>query len=390
MLVNKESNLQSNSDKSSVEKCGTINSILFVTYHFPPEVGGIQTRIGKYVEYLTKKNFNVTVFFMRSGVHGVAKYKYRGADVFLANGSSSNLLNNARILTTLAISKRVDVIHVFTGSSTLLGAYCIALGKLCKAKTFISFFAPGNFDFSQLLPKTLFEFSATMTTGISTNSSDTRSHLPARFRKKTRILLGGAEPQRSGGNFTAKSDGPIILFAGRIVRRKGVDDLLEAFTAVKKKVPNAELVFVGDGQHRKELERRVNLLGLKDSVEFTGMLQGEELQKQYSRCAVAVLTSKFVSEDPGSEGLGLTLIEASMHHKPLVGTYHGGIPEVISDGVNGFLVPPENVSSISDALLRILENCELAKKMGDAAYQIAIEKFSWNAATERLLDSYRS
>ena len=103
---------------------------------------------------------------------------------------------------------------------------------------------------------------------------------------------------------------------------------------------------------------------------------------------MVVLASKRVEDDPATEALGLVLLEASMHGKPLVGTIIGGIPEIIKDGVNGFLVPQRESPKLAEAICKLLSDRQLAKKMGDNALQIALRDFTWDASTERLLQCY--
>ena len=191
----------------------------------------------------------------------------------------------------------------------------------------------------------------------------------------------------SGALCPSSSNGKEVLFVGRLARRKGVDDLLESFRMIERSLPAASLVIVGDGPERGKLEVRARELGLQ-TVEFRGALFGDALQREYSQCSVCVLPSKKVPEDPATEGLGLTLIEASMHAKPLIGTNHGGIPEIIREGCNGLLVPEGSPRKLADAIFRILSDEKMASAMGRKAFEIANSNFGWKAATERLLESY--
>jgi glycosyltransferase involved in cell wall biosynthesis len=86
--------------------------------------------------------------------------------------------------------------------------------------------------------------------------------------------------------------------------------------------------------------------------------------------------------------LGLTLIEASMHAKPLIGTRHGGIPEIVKQGENGFLVPPGDPASLAEAMEEILAHKDQAREMGKRAFQMAKSRFNWERATDVLLETY--
>jgi glycosyltransferase involved in cell wall biosynthesis len=123
-------------------------------------------------------------------------------------------------------------------------------------------------------------------------------------------------------------------------------------------------------------------------VEFKGTLTGPRLDQEYERSTIFVLPSKDVASDPANEGLGLALIEASMHAKPLIGTLHGGIPEIVRQGENGLLVPPGDPKALARAMATILTDPEAARSMGAAALQRAMSRFSWDRATDVLLESY--
>jgi glycosyltransferase involved in cell wall biosynthesis len=175
------------------------------------------------------------------------------------------------------------------------------------------------------------------------------------------------------------------------VKSKGVDDLLLAYKTVKSSISSAKLVIVGDGPENDNLVRMSNELGLNpEDVQFKGTLRGQALYQEYDHSSVVVLPSKRVQDDPATETFGLTLVEALMHAKPIVGTKLGGIPEIVEPGVNGLLVPENRPDELAEALRRLLLDENLAQTLGRNALKTALRKFSWNAATDRLLASYVS
>ena len=361
-----------------------VRSVVILTHHFPPEVGGIQTRISKYIETLNKRGIRVTVLV--AGRNPKLPVSFADASVASCPGGIKHLPRNAILVTRSAVATRADVVHVFTGASTLLGLYALVVARTIGAKSVVSFFGREDFDLSQL-PRILLRLSTSLAEVIDVNSTATRSLLPEEARTKVHVLLGGAEESRAvPSEGTAAT--PVLLFVGRLIGRKGIDDLLRAFAIVKPSFPEARLTIVGDGPQRADLVRLTGELHLLDSVDFRGTLRGYELDKAYSQCTALILPSKDVATDTANEGLGLTLIEASMHGKPLIGTRHGGIPEVVKDGENGFLVPPGNPSSLADAIRNLLGNEGLARRMGERALQMARSRFTWERATDVLLESY--
>ena len=305
--------------------------------------------------------------------------------VYCEGGARFLPQNSIRILQAVS-SSTVDAVHVVTGSSTLLGSVTVIAGRIFRLPTSISFFGREDFQSTNLLGKVIRLLSEVMATSISTNSKATMGLLPRRLWRKTYVLLGGSEALDSE-RVDGKTRGS-VLFVGRLVKRKGVDDLLRAFVFVSSQVRGERLVVVGDGPERESLGMLARELGLGEAVVFRGALSGSDLGREYASCDLCVLPSKLVFDDPANEGLGLALIEASMYGKPLVGTMHGGIPEVVRDGVNGYLVHENSPKELAAAIIKILQDGELSRRLGGGALRIARTEFTWDAATERLLNSY--
>lgn len=371
-----------------------VSSILFVTFHFPPEVGGIQTRITNYLAELSRRGIMSTVIIVESPIRG-AKGPVSELPPFISpnkvklvrceGGTRGLFLTAAKVLNLIGSGKS-DVIHVFTGSTTVIGVFTLLTGRLLGHPTSMSIFGKEDLSQTTRLGGILLVLAGTFATTISTNSVSTGTLLPSNFRRKSRVLLGGYSPLETKGDIA--SERKSVLFVGRLVKRKGVDDLLKAFKVVKAMVPETTLTIVGDGPERRSLSELASTLGLAGSVEFKGTLVGSPLAREYQRCSLCVLPSKLVADDTATEGLGLALVEASMYGKPLVGTDHGGITEVIRNGENGIVVPQGNPERLSQALLRLLTDDALAQKMGEASLKIAKSQFTLEAATDRLLESY--
>jgi glycosyltransferase involved in cell wall biosynthesis len=286
-----------------------------------------------------------------------------------------------------SISKHVDVIHVVTGTSTMVGAFAIVMGRTMGLPSVISFFGKEQFEFATPVHRWLFKITISLATSIGVNTPYTGASIPSKFQHKVHLLLGGAEEWKYRPSSQNQQDRR-ILFVGRLVNTKGVDDLIKALQIIQQKRSGVRLVLVGDGPERTNLVQLAAALGVNSRVEFTGTLTGPSLQNEYEKSDVVVLPSKYIKGEASSETLGLTLIEASMHSKPLVGTSHGGIPEIVKDGQNGFLVPADNPQALADALVRLLSDDRLRQLMGAEALRIARTKFTWDAATERLLQTY--
>jgi glycosyltransferase involved in cell wall biosynthesis len=162
-----------------------------------------------------------------------------------------------------------------------------------------------------------------------------------------------------------------ILFLGRLGQRKGSYDLLNAASKVAIKRPDLRLFLGGDGELNRVRETALEL-GISDKVELLGWVRGEEKERLLASAAVYVLPSY-------NEGLPMSVLEAMAAGLPILSTPVGGIPEAVTDGVEGFLVNPGDVRALADALDRLLGDPELARGMGVAARRKVERAFSADA-----------
>jgi phosphatidylinositol alpha-1,6-mannosyltransferase len=155
-------------------------------------------------------------------------------------------------------------------------------------------------------------------------------------------------------------NGRTILTVGRwdpAERYKGADTLIAALPHVLQAVPDTFLVLVGDGEDRPRLEQLAREHGIADHTRFLYGLTQEELFACYAHCDVFALPSS-------GEGFGLVFLEAMAHGKPVIGGAHGGIPDVIEDGMTGLLVPHGDIARLARALELLLADPARAGEMG--------------------------
>jgi glycosyltransferase involved in cell wall biosynthesis len=154
------------------------------------------------------------------------------------------------------------------------------------------------------------------------------------------------------------ADRPVALYIGALESTKGLDVLVRAWSDVVRRVPAARLVIVGRGSQADTLLDQVDAAGLGASVELAGRV--DDLVPVLDSSTLLVLPSR-------SEGLGMVLREAAARARPAVGSRVGGIPEVITDGRTGLLVPAGDAPALADALVAILSDPARAAAMGTAA-----------------------
>jgi glycosyltransferase involved in cell wall biosynthesis len=164
------------------------------------------------------------------------------------------------------------------------------------------------------------------------------------------------------------SDRNLIVYAGQIIRGKGVDVLLESLAKVHV---NFECLIAGEGSHKRFCEGLCRELGLAKRVTFTGYLPPEDLQNCYSEASVAVMSSLW------PEPFGAAGLEAMRYGLPVVAFDAGGIKEWLVHGHNGFLVPRLNRAQFAARIEELLANKGRARQMGIRGRQFAREKFNF-------------
>ncbi|MCG3209573.1 MAG: D-inositol-3-phosphate glycosyltransferase [Anaerolineae bacterium] len=169
----------------------------------------------------------------------------------------------------------------------------------------------------------------------------------------------------------------IILTVARLVEWKGQDIVIRALPQVLQTVPEAVYLVVGNGPHRPQLEQLVAELKLEDHVVFAGFVPDADLIAYYAAAEVMIMTSREIHPGLPIEGFGIAYLEANLAGLPVIGSRMGGAQEAIVDGVTGLLVDPHNEQEVAAAIIRLLQQPELAKIMGRAGQQRAKTEFTW-------------
>jgi glycosyltransferase involved in cell wall biosynthesis len=175
----------------------------------------------------------------------------------------------------------------------------------------------------------------------------------------------------------------IILFVGNLIQYKGPDILVRAASIVVKEIPDMELIFVGSGNMRNELEEFCKKLGVEKHVKFAGFVE-ERLKLLYYKAADIFCLPSIMS----TESFGIVNLEALACGLPIVASAIGGIPDIVKDGVNGLLVPPKNPGALADAITYLLKNEDVRRKMGKKGREM-VKKYSWEEIAGRIEKIYK-
>ncbi len=186
---------------------------------------------------------------------------------------------------------------------------------------------------------------------------------------------------KSEVNALRKKHPRMVLFLGRLVAYKGLPVLLRAMKEV-----DGSLVIAGEGPMESVLLRLAGTLGVENKVTFTGALSFQELKAHYHACSVFVLPSIW-----RNEAFGLAQIEAMACRKPVVNTdLPTGVPWVARDGIEGITVAPNSARELAQAIQKLLDTPDLAKKLGDAGFDRVSTKFNQTITSEKLYSVYRN
>jgi phosphatidylinositol alpha-mannosyltransferase len=185
--------------------------------------------------------------------------------------------------------------------------------------------------------------------------------------------FAGAEPR------TDLPAGRRILWVHRLDAQKGFPVALAAFSRVLVEVPDAVLVVVGEGKDREALG--LLAASARARVELRGAVENEAVPAYHAACEL------FVAPAIGQESFGIALVEAMAAGLPVVATDIPGYREVVTDGVEGYLVPPRDPEAFAAGLSRVLREPELAARMG-AAGRARARAFDWPIVVDRLEELY--
>jgi len=203
-----------------------------------------------------------------------------------------------------------------------------------------------------------------------------------------RIIMNGADLKRFCPGPTTPDDlrryGDRMIFACRqLFPRKGIRFLLRAIATLRGDFPDIQVVIVGDGFERPDLEKLAKDLDIDDCTEFLGWVPNADLPRFYRAAAVSVIPSL-------EEGFGIPAAEAMGCEIPVVASDAGGLPEVVEDGVTGYVVPKGDAGALADALRKLLGSPDLARQMGVAGRQRSLGRFSWELTAEKIEAAYDS
>jgi colanic acid/amylovoran biosynthesis glycosyltransferase len=226
--------------------------------------------------------------------------------------------------------------------------------------------------------------------------------LPMSEKEKRSLIELGCDPKkilvhRMGvdlSKFTfalrqPSDDGRVhLLTVGRLVEKKGIEYAIRAVASVLEEYPHIEYKIAGDGPLRSDLEHLVDALKVGDKVKILGWRPQEEII-ELSRGAHVFLAPSVNSQDGDQEGIPVVLMEALAQGLPVLSTYHSGIPELVQDGVSGFLVPERDVNALAAKLEHLVKHPEIWLEMGQAGRSYVETYYDIDKLNDELVQLYQ-
>jgi glycosyltransferase involved in cell wall biosynthesis len=181
---------------------------------------------------------------------------------------------------------------------------------------------------------------------------------------------------------------PLLLSVGRLVEKKGFDTLVRACRLLQNRGVRFRCLVYGEGPQRAELEALIRDQGLEGVVELPGGILQDDLIEVYRQAALFALPCQ-VLENGDRDGLPNVIVEAMAMEIPVVSTEVSGVPELVEDGVNGFLVPPRSPEPLADAIEKLLRDPSLRRRFAAEGRRRVLEEFDIGRSTRRLLALYQ-
>jgi phosphatidylinositol alpha-1,6-mannosyltransferase len=362
--------------------------ILVITWNYPPRRGGIENLIGGLCAELQKKH-SVQVItthtrLSMSGEKAVFRAPLPGLVPFA-------LYALWRGTVLLARNRRIAVIF---GGSALVAPLALILARLFGRRLVLQTHGLDiiyrSFFYQQLCVRWLkscdhIVANSRYTAQLAQSKGVLQARLTVippgvqleRFNKPT----DAAADKRAWG----VEDRKIILFVGRLAKRKGLKEFVEnSFVKIVRQVPEVCLMIVGNNPteslaHHYDavggIRAAVSTLELENHVHLLGSLSDDQVIKLYQACDLVILPALEMKDDV--EGFGIVALEAAAAGKPVVATRVGGIPDAVEDRKSGAVVEPGDYEGLSKEMVRLLKDPSARSAMGDAGRRRATKQFAW-------------
>ena len=199
---------------------------------------------------------------------------------------------------------------------------------------------------------------------------------------KAEIIPEKLEDIKTHHGFAGKK---VLLYVGRLTKRKGLDIVIKSLPEVIKQIPNLVYAIIGDGPERKRLEKLVDELKLRDHVIFTGAIDIKVVSYYFQLCDAFIMTTR-PSETGDVESWGMVYLEAGVFGKPVIASNVGGVSETVINHETGILLEEASVESVQKAIIELFSDPERMSKFGVQGQKRVNELFTWEKQARKLQD----
>ena len=364
-------------------------TVLVITWNYPPRRGGMENLLYNLCSGLRDKHRVFVITSFAQATHPVEQDTFRAPLSGLIPFAFYALWRGAMVLA------REPQIHIVFGGSGLVTPLALILARLFRRRAVVLTHGLDvihrNFFYQLCCVRWL-----KLCDRVVANSHCTATLAQSKAVAQERIVVipPGIHPERFGVTtdvLATKSrwkiaDKKIILFVGRLARRKGIKEFIEkSLVEIVQEIPETVFLIVGDNPTESlahhdnvvgKINEAVSRLRLQNAVRLLGALSDEEVIKLYHACDVVVLPGREIDGDV--EGFGIVALEAAAAGKPVVATRVGGIQDPIEDGKSGILVDPGDYKGLSKAVMELLRNSAARLSLGQYGCCRVTRESSWD------------
>lgn len=370
--------------------------VLVLTDYFPPHVGGgVEKVVFEISRRLAKMGVDITVVtlntMMAKGfeiLEGIKVYRFR--PIILTETTKAQLAISPLLpLKILEVYKteKPDIIHA--NNRFFFTTICSVILKKIVGKPLVTTLHLGPMSLDRKILNLLIDvYEKTISRWIITNSDKIIAVSNAVMKhalklgashKKIKVIPNGVDLKEFGLREFKKTESKKIIFVGRLFPNKGIQYLVEAAPIILARHPDVEFIIIGKGPMETELKKLIGRLNVEHAFRFLGIVPSvPEIMRE---CDIFVRPSL-------TEGMPLTILEAMACGLPIIASKIPGTSEVVKDGETGILIKPGDVKQLSDAVIKLIEDENYAKRIRVRAYEFIRNHYSWDRIAEEYLKIY--
>jgi len=383
--------------------------VLFPNSYPPYPLGGLEIAVQKLAEHLAMRGCAVMVVTGSSGWLPSKQLDSDGVSVHrVPLGLPSIVIRHGfrRLMTSLAHT----VLRVFSAPLSLLyllwlirafrpdvvnlhyiarnALFCLAAKRLLNFKLLVSIHGMDVNSYANrlLLMRWVTRRALEVADMVLSNSASLlkdAERISASVIGKSMVVGNGVDmAEFVSSPRSERPDERYVLCVARLVLKKGIDVLIEAFKTVHHRSRGLTLLIAGDGPEHQKCAALVEESGLGGVVELLGRVESSQIPSLLAGCELFVLPSR-------QEPFGIAILEAMASRKAVIASRVGGVPEIIRHMENGLLVDAESPQELARAVVLLLQDNELRDSLAQAGYETVRSRFTWEKVVDKYLDAYR-